>query len=125
MLTSGRRCRRGRLGGEMHDGEVEVHAGGRRLGSCSLSPAGARLPPSGAARRSLAEKWSLRPVLGSFLEWRVAAAARPLLSPTAWRGGGAPAFSLNPVLTAVRWKRKPQEGGGRLALPPWPSALSF
>jgi hypothetical protein len=50
VLTMGRWWSRGRLGGEACEGEVGVHAGGCRLGSCSLSPAGPRLLPRPARR---------------------------------------------------------------------------
>jgi hypothetical protein len=118
LLTSGRRWSRGRLGGEMYDGEVVVHAGGRRLGPCFLSPAGARPPPSGAARRSLGDEGVLAPgpVLGSSLARRDAAAARPFLPQ---RRGAAVARPPSPSTRCSRpfgGRRNPKRG--RLALPP-------
>jgi hypothetical protein len=64
------------------------------------------------------------PVLGFPSDRCVAAAARPLLLPTA-RRGGAPAFSPQPWHAAAKWKQKPQEGGGWPCLQSTPASSSF
>jgi hypothetical protein len=105
VLTLGRRWSRGRLGGEMCVVEVVVHAGGRRLVPCWCTSS-----TPGAARCTLAVKMFLSPVpvLGSSLTRRDAAAARPSLPQ---RRGAAVARPPSPsVLTALRWKKKPQVG---------------
>jgi hypothetical protein len=112
LLTSGRRWSRGRLGGEVYEGGVDVHTGGRPPRLLLLVPSWFTSFPlrRGAASPWRVDgvpavKWSLpSSALGSFLDRRGAAVARP----------------LPPSIRCKRawWKRKPQEGVGGFASVP-------
>jgi hypothetical protein len=113
MLTSGRRWSRGRLGGEVYEGGVEVHAGGRPPRLLLLVPSwftsfplrhGAA--PPGRVDGVPAVKWSLLQFGSRLLPCPVRC------------GGGAPTSFSNLAQTGRWWMRKPQEGVGGLASEP-------
>jgi hypothetical protein len=107
LLTSGRRWSRGRLGGEVYEGEVEVHAGGRPPRLLLLVPGWFTLFPFPARR-------------GVFLACRRRPSGEVVLAPvrsSAPSSTGATrrrrARSFPQSCAHCRWwKRKPQEGGG-------------
>jgi hypothetical protein len=107
LLTSGRRWSRGRLGGEVDEGEVEVHAGGRPPRLLLLVPSWFTSFPfrRGAASPWRVDgvpavKWSLPPVRSSAPSSTGAARRR--------RARSFPQSSAH----GRWWKRKPQEGVG-------------
>jgi hypothetical protein len=104
LLTSGRRWSRGRLGGEVYEGRVDVHAGGRLPRLLLLVPSWFTSFP---LRRGAAP-----PGRGDgvpVVKWSLLQSGSRLLPCPAQRGGGAPASSLNPE----------QTGGGGRGNPKW------
>jgi hypothetical protein len=107
VLTAGRRWSRGRLGGEVSEGEVEVHAGGRPPRLLLLVPGWFTSSPF---RRGAASPWRVYGVPAVKRSSPLVRSSAPSSTSTTRRRRAR--FFSQTSAHGRWWKRKPQEGVG-------------